>query len=119
MRKRKSRSKFRGKGKTLRTKKGGKLRTKSTYETRYVEILEADISVARFTYEPFKIPYYHNKRKKNYIPDFLIEYADGHKELVEVKPARLMNLPKNRAKIRAGMKHELDFVVITEAELGL
>lgn len=101
------------------TKKGGSFTTKSSYETKYAEILEADPDVVRFTYEPFKIPYKVRGRKKNYIPDFLVEYACGRQLLVEVKPAKLVGLPRNKAKFKAGENHKIDFVVITEEDLQI
>lgn len=110
---------YRGNGKKLKTKKGGDFTTKSTYETRYVDILDSDPTVVRFIYEPFKIPYKLGDKNKNYIPDFLVEYSDGHEELIEVKPKKLVDLPINRAKIKAGENHRLIFRVITEADLGL
>lgn len=108
----------RGHGSHLVTVKGGSFYTKSTYETRYVAILEADDNVKSFVYEPLRIPYEFGGQQLYYIPDFLVEYCDGHEELVEVKPAKLVDLPKNRAKISAGKQFEIDFVVVTEDELN-
>ena len=101
------------------TKKGGSFITKSSYETKYAEILEANPDVVRFTYEPFKIPYKVRGRKRNYIPDFLVEYTCGRQLLVEVKPAKLVGLPRNKAKFKAGENHKIDFVVVTEEDLQL
>jgi hypothetical protein len=120
-RRKRSRKQFKGKGAKLNTVKGGEFETKSTYETKYVEILEADPDVVRFVYEPFKIQYHYGKkkRKRNYIPDFLVEYSDGREELIEIKPKKLLSMPKNQAKIKAGEDHEIAFRVVTEADLGL
>jgi len=109
----------RGHGSHLVTVKGGSFYTKSTYETRYVEILEDDDNVKSFVYEPLRIPYEFGGQQLYYVPDFLVEYYDGHEELVEVKPAKLIDLPKNRAKITAGQQLEIDFVVITEEQLNV
>lgn len=116
---RRRKTRFRGNPTEMKTKKGGDFVTKSSYETRYAEMLEADPKVKRFVYEPFKIPYKVRGKKKNYIPDFLVEYVDGREELVEIKPAALVDLPRNKAKIKAGNNHETPFVVITEKELGI
>jgi hypothetical protein len=116
---RKGKIKFRGKPTKMRTKKGGNFTTKSSYETRFVELLEADDDVVSFIYEPFKIVYEFKGRKLNYVPDFLVTYVDGSEVICEVKPERLKDLPRNIAKFEAGMSHELDFRVISESDLGL
>lgn len=115
----KRRKKHKRKITTMTTEKGGTFVTKSSYETRYAEILESDPKVIRFTYEPFKIPYTFRGREINYIPDFLVEFICGKQQLVEVKPKRFVGSPRNRAKFKAGKDHEIDFIVITESELGI
>lgn len=115
---RRGKLKYRGKSSKLKTKKGGKFTTKSSYETKFAELLDDDPNVVRFVYEPFKIPYKHRGRKKNYIPDFLVEYIDGTEELIEVKPAKLVSLKRNQAKIKAGENHGLAFRIVTEEDLG-
>lgn len=107
----------RGYGEHLNTNKGGEFSTKSTYETKYVAMLEEDANVVAFRYEPFGIEYEFGGVRLFYIPDFLVSYADDHEELVEVKPARMVAWPKNQAKFKAASnKHEC-FKVITESEL--
>jgi len=53
----------------------------------------------------------------------LVEYADGHNELVEIKPSGLLKYPQVRAKLDAGKAYcesaSMVFVVLTEVELGL
>jgi hypothetical protein len=109
----------RGHGVRVITQKGDTFRTKSTYETRYVQILETDDNVERFYYEPLQIPYEFNGQQLMYTPDFLVYYKDGHEELVEIKPKSLVSLPKNAAKISAGMQFHAIFRVITEEELNV
>jgi hypothetical protein len=114
------RGKYRSKkgiGATLTTSKGGTFTTRSTYETRYVWLLEHNPMVAKFTYEPYKIKYKYRKRMRNYTPDFLVEYRDGSKVLIEVKPERMLRFAKNKAKIRAATAQETPFRVVTETEL--
>jgi hypothetical protein len=110
----------RGIGIQMDTKKGGQFRTRSSYETRYVDLLESNLEVIRFEYEPFQIDYEHDGIIKGYTPDFLVFYAD-RAELVEVKPSRMVNEGRNPAKFIAAERHCLDegfsFVVVTEAEL--
>ena len=100
----------------LITKKGGRFTTKSSYETRYVKILENDESVISFVYEPFRIQYEFDGIKLWYIPDFLVQYVD-REELVEVKPRRMLDWPKNVAKFEAGREAHVAFRVITEDDL--
>lgn len=101
----------------LVTVKGGEFTTKSSYETRYVAIMEADPEVVAFVYEPFRIPYEFEEVQLWYIPDFLVHYSDGREELVEVKPAKMTTLPKNVSKFAAGEAAHVGFRVVTEEDL--
>ncbi len=107
----------RGVASRLKTVKGGEFTTKSSYETRYALQLEADPEVVGFVYEPLRIPYEWDGCVRYYLPDFLVRYKDGREILVEVKPLKLVDLPKNRAKIDAGHGFRFDFVVVTEDDL--
>jgi hypothetical protein len=110
-------TKHRGYGMRLKTSKGGQFTTKSTYETRYVEILQEDTSVIAFKYEPFNIEYEFEGTKLYYTPDFLVSYSDGHEELIEVKPMKMTTWPKNQAKFRAANNKHKCFKIITEKDL--
>lgn len=101
----------------LVTVKGGEFTTKSSYETRYVQKLEADPEVMAFVYEPFRIPYEFEGIQLWYIPDFLVHFVDGREELVEVKPAKMTMLPKNVSKFEAGHAAHVGFRVVTEEDL--
>lgn len=105
-----------GKSTKLQTAKGGSFTVKSSYEVRYVEILEADPDVVSFVYEPLRIQYEFEGATLWYIPDFLVRYAD-REELVEVKPRNMLLWPKNVAKFEAGKRVSFDFKIITEEEL--
>ena len=65
-------------------KTGDDMFYRSSYELRFMQCLDIDDNVTDYVYEPFSIKVREGTR---YIPDFLIAYADGRKELVEVKPA--------------------------------
>ena len=110
-------TKHRGYGVRLKTSKGGQFTTKSTYETKYVEVLQEDTNVVAFRYEPFDIEYEFNGVKLYYTPDFLVSYVDGHEELIEVKPAKMIAWPKNQAKFNATRQNHKCFKVITEIDL--
>jgi hypothetical protein len=59
---------------------------RSSYEKRYMVCLENDQNIARYEFEPMSIKYCdNNSRPHRYIPDFLVTYTDGKRQLVEVK----------------------------------
>lgn len=108
----------RGKCSHVNSIKGGRMYVKSSYESKYVDILDSDPSVASFKYEPIRIKYSHDNLIKNYTPDFLVVFADGRIELVEIKPAKMIFLAKNQAKFEAAMSYakdnSMEFRVVTE-----
>lgn len=61
---------------------------RSGWERDVCRFLEQDPTVLRFHYEAVVVPYLSNLSKKKvrkYFPDFLIEFVDGRKVLLEVK----------------------------------
>ena len=70
-------------------------------------MLDNDPECISYTYEPFSIEYLDtNNISKNYIPDFLVEYKNGIKKLLEIKPAKLMsNIPGNIMKQKAAITY--------------
>lgn len=104
----------RGHGQKCITIKGGQFTTKSSYESRYVEILEADPLVKSFRYEPMRVEYEFNGYTAIYIPDFLVTLMNGEQVIVEVKPKKLIDLPRNRAKIAACLRLPYAFRLVTE-----
>ena len=111
-----------GIGQDIDTKKGGKFRTRSSYETKYTQMLEGDSEVIRFKYEPFTIEYEFEGVKRYYTPDFLVTYSDRD-ELVEVKPERMAKFGRNPIKIETAREycdgHGLLFRLITEEDLNI
>lgn len=61
---------------------------RSSWEFKYMMQLDHDNKVLRWASEEFAIKYLSPKDKKfhRYFPDFFVEYKDGRKELIEVKP---------------------------------
>lgn len=97
---------------------------RSGWESSYMQYLDASPDVITWAYESIVIPYVSNKKTgklRNYHPDFLVTYADGHIELVEVKPARRVHQVKVAKKLLAAgdwaRAHGVALVVITEVEL--
>jgi hypothetical protein len=83
--------------------KGGLCR--SPIELEYFRELDNDSDVVSYMPEPFKIPYDYNNKRLNYIPDVLIQYANGMKKLVEIKVLKEVSLPINIAKFNAAKEY--------------
>lgn len=102
--------------------KAGRQFHRSFYELRYFRMLDADPDVITYQSEPFKIPYLWEGSVKNYTPDILVTRRD-RKQLIEVKPASLVNEPKNIAKATAAdvwcSQNSVEYVVVTENELPI
>ena len=90
-------------GTYVSSKTGKTIHYRSSWELEYAQLLDMDDTVVTWQYEPFAISYEHNGETKQYLPDFLVSYDDGTKELVEVKPERLMITSMNEAKRKAAL----------------
>ncbi len=95
---------------------GSKKFLRSSYELRFVEMLDAEPGVLWFRYEPFAIPYGVGKHT---IIDFLVKLVSGEEVLVEIKAA--WDLGRAQVKIEAARNFALEsgrgFSVLTEHEL--
>lgn len=102
--------------------KAGRQFYRSSYELHYFRMLDSDSDVVTYQSEPLKIPYLWEGSIKNYTPDILVTRRD-RKQLIEVKPANLVNEPKNLAKAIAAdawcSQNEVEYVVVTENELPI
>ena len=105
------------KGSTVKSKKGGTIETKSSWETAYIHQLDADPTVESFQYETIIIRYRYKKLNRNYVPDFVVKFTDGHFEIHEVKPKNLCKNARNKAKFAAARRCIIPFVLITEEQL--
>jgi predicted nuclease of restriction endonuclease-like RecB superfamily len=66
-----------------------KIKLRSKFEkTVLFNYIERNPAVKKWNYESFRISYYDSTKDKNrtYVPDFYIEFQDGKKILLEVKP---------------------------------
>lgn len=94
---------------------------RSSYESTYARMLDADPNVTSWEHEPLRIPYLFEGSIRNYVPDFLITHVDGKKTLVEVKPDSLVDTASNIAKLKAATSwcelNDIGMVVVTEASL--
>lgn len=74
---------------------------RSSWEQKMMVWLDAATDVVSWDYECVRIPYQYNENKRWYVPDFLVTFQDGHKELWEVKPKEFVNAEKNKLKEQA------------------
>ena len=86
--------------------------------------LDADATVAVYQYEQFSIPYVSNVKSgklRKYFPEFLVEYTDGRKRLIEIKPSKRVEQVRVQKKLKAAeawcLEHGVTLEVITEVEL--
>ena len=95
---------------------------RSGFERDIYGLLEQDRDVHAYHAEPYKIPYHHNGKWHNYIPDIRVEFIDGSVEIWEVKPANQTHYDVNKAKFAAAHNYSENlgwkFNVITEVGMG-
>lgn len=108
----------------LSTKTGQACKYRSGWELVYMQWLDAHAAVSSYTYERTKIPYVSNVRTgklRNYLPDFLVEFNDGSRSLVEIKPKRKVAHVTVQKKLKAAAEwcrlNSVTLQVITEVEL--
>ena len=93
----------------------------SSYELEAYKILEDSTFVKSYDKCHFFIPYEFEGETKRYIPDILVEYITGIKEIIEVKPNALLTYKKNPFKFEAlknyGEINKLKTTIWTEKEL--
>lgn len=97
---------------------------RSSYELRYMEMLEADPMVRGYWYEAVAIPYEGVDGKAHTTrPDFKILYVDGRLGLSEIKSVAFLEERATVVKLNAMREfcanEGLKFELITEKELGL
>jgi hypothetical protein len=102
----------------------GKCKYRSGWECKYMIYLDSNPDVVSWSYEKLAIEYISNKKsqkKRKYYPDFQVEYNDGKKVVVEIKPSRKLQQTTVIKKIKAAIEwcahHDVDYKVLTEIEL--
>ena len=102
----------------------GECKYRSGWEQKYMVYLDDNPEVASWSYEKLVIEYVSNKKTKKirkYYPDFQIEYKDGRKVVVEIKPSRKLQQATVVKKIRAAKEwcteHDMVYKILTEIEL--
>ena len=106
------------------TKTGMTAIFRSSWEYEYMVWLDSNPDVVRWESESVRIAYRRNLLSSNlsfYIPDFLIFYTDGRKELVEIKPASKREnkivCRKEMSAIQWCEEHMATYKILTEVEL--
>lgn len=100
--------------------KVGKVYYRSAYELKSFELLDADPKVKSYLHDAYRIPYNSKGNKRYFIIDLTIEYTDGSRKYVEVKPKDFLSDSEVLEKIKAA-KTQLGnlFEVWSEKELQI
>lgn len=69
---------------------------KSSWELLAMLYWEQQDDIASYSYEPLIVQIDETRRA---VPDFLLEYSDGTKEVCEIKPTAMQNISQNRDKL--------------------
>lgn len=104
-------------------KNNKKVHYRSSYELVAYELLEQMSKVQSYEVEPFSIQYEWKNSKHRTLPDILVTYTDGEKELIEIKAKWRLEDEREIVKLTA-MKHyatqnNLGFSVWMEGRLGI
>lgn len=110
------------KGQYTSTKMNRTYNYRSSFEHKYMMILDRDPSVVMWTYETIRVRYELDEINHMYLPDFLVIFDSCKTEIHEVKPSTVCSTPMNVAKFDAGTLHAVDlgweFRVITEKDIS-
>lgn len=89
----------------------------STIEQDFIYLLKYDTDVLEFHEQPFLIEYLWQNKTHRYTPDFHVVRRTGE-QVVECKPAALVDVEENRRKFRAAeswcVENDKTFKVMTE-----
>jgi hypothetical protein len=86
------------------TKTGRRHRYRSSWEHATMQHLDSSIDIISWNYECIRVPYYYENNKRWYVPDFLVEYTDGRKEIWEIKPEAFVASRACQLKSEAAVK---------------
>lgn len=94
---------------------------RSGLEADFYKCLEEDPDIKTYKIEPFKVPYFWQGEWHNYIPDILVEFIDGVKEIWEVKPGVRTNDEQNLAKWNSAdaQAKNIGWRFVVQTEVGL
>lgn len=97
-------------------------RYRSSWELATMSSLDSDHEVTSWSYESIRIPYYYERHKRWYVPDFFVEFSDGRKEIWEIKPKQFIDSEANKLKSEAALRFcpengITNYLVLTRDEL--
>ena len=120
---------------------------RSSWELRFMRYCDRKVNILEWGSEEFFIPYYNPAKERvcRYFPDFIIKVKEQSGQIktyvVEVKPAKQTVPPQKKSRVTKSYIHEcttsavnqakwkaakewcadrmLEFIVITEKELGI
>ncbi|MCD6370816.1 MAG: TnsA endonuclease N-terminal domain-containing protein [Thermoplasmata archaeon] len=98
---------------------------RSSYELKFMKWCDMNPEVEYWGVEPFPIPYVKptDNQVHRYFPDAIVKFKNGKNFLIEIKPKNQCQDPVNLAKWDAAKKFcegkDIDFIVMTEKELGI
>lgn len=101
---------------------GKQMHYNSSWEETTYSCLEVMSEVVSYEVEPFSIKYLDRGKVREYWPDLIVSYNDGHVEIWEIKPQNQTSLEVNKAKWDACKEYcshrGWKFEVITEKEIS-
>lgn len=93
----------------------------SSYEMRYYQILEDDDNIKCYYRSGLKLTYILGNIVKTYNPDLIVEFLDGEKELIEIKPDRRLAeieiVAKHNVAKEYCIRNNMNFRIVTEEHL--
>lgn len=109
-------------GEHTSSKLGRNVHFRSSWEEATMQWLDANPDVITWDYECVRISYTYDNHKRWYVPDFLITFADGHREMWEVKAREFVAAEKNVLKTAAAQAYcaandIFRYVIMTGVEL--
>mgnify|MGYP001586068709 CR=1 FL=1 len=96
---------------------------RSSYELLAYQLLESMVTVIKYKVEPFCIKYQYKNQNHRYIIDIYVEYINGEKQIIEIKPKYKLKFDQEQLKFEAANRFAYEngytFIVWSEKELGI
>lgn len=107
------------KGKYSSSKTGKTCHYRSSWELKYMKKLDSDELVRFWEYEPLYIDYQLDGRAHRYLPDFIVTFTDGRREMHEVgvksfKESSPICLAKHASAAEWCRKRGMTFMVVSD-----
>lgn len=108
-------------GKYFSEKTNKTVKYRSSYEKWFFYMLENNVEVKDYKVEYLSIPYNFKNKSRLYIPDVFVEFKNGYKFLIEIKPLAFLNKDINLAKWESAKvwcsHNSTEFTVLTEQDM--